>query len=97
MTHWVLLKSGKISDIKGISEIKKLGSFADIVQRLYVEDEIGIESMGTEKQVFARIYLQNDDFQNLIKDSAYIKKILQVNAVNESLIYDQLDIEEMKL
>lgn len=97
LTHWVLLKSGKIIDIKGISKIKKLDSFVDIVQRFFVEDEIGIESMGTEKQVFARIYLQNGDFHKLINDSAYIKKTLQVNAVNESLIYDQLDIEKMKL
>ena len=54
---WILLKPGKINKIQNLNKIKNNKSFIDIMQRFNIGDKIKSSFVGTEKQVFARIYL----------------------------------------
>lgn len=77
-TIWVLLKSGKISHIRGVDTIKSQPNLIYFLQRFEIGDYITNEMIGTERQVFARIYTvsenQNDSV-NLIK---YIHQNLSI-------------------
>lgn len=64
-TVWVLLNPGKIASIVGLDLIKKHKAFLDIVQRFGVGDVVDDTMLGTERQVFARIYLAAEDFDML--------------------------------
>lgn len=76
-TIWVLLTGGKIDSIQGLNEIKADETVIFILERFEVGDIISPEMLGTEKQVFARIYLvapsivavntKIDKFKNLLK------------------------------
>ena len=58
---WILLKSGLISTISGIDYITKIPAFMDIMIRFGINDLVHDSFIGTEKQVFARIYLASDN------------------------------------
>jgi biotin carboxylase len=56
-TVWFLLKKGKIKSITGIEQYKNDPAVVEMLQRFYVNDEITEEMLGTEAQVFIRIYV----------------------------------------
>lgn len=70
----VLLKKGTISQIKGVDTIKKDNSFVDILQLKNEGDTLS--EVGTLNQVFARIYLCNDDMNKLNDSIKMIKENL---------------------
>lgn len=56
-TIWVLLKSGEIGDIRGVNEyLQDPCVFASVV-RLGIGDVVLPNAVGTEQQVFARLYI----------------------------------------
>lgn len=55
-TLWFLLKQGTIEKIEGLDNLKNDPNFIDIVQRFNVGDKVQPDWIGTEKQVFARLY-----------------------------------------
>lgn len=59
-TFWVLLDSGRIQRIEGLDTIAKHPCVTSVLQRLEVGDSIDPEMIGTERQVFARIYVVAD-------------------------------------
>jgi hypothetical protein len=62
---WILLRSGLISNIEGIDYIKNMPNFMDIMIRFEVNDRVFESFIGTEKQVFARIYLAANNMSSL--------------------------------
>lgn len=55
-TVWILLKEGKVSTIKGLEELSSTGYVYKVSQRIFVGDTVDKTMIGTERQVFARIY-----------------------------------------
>jgi biotin carboxylase len=76
-TIWVLLNQGTIASIAGLDEIKADDNVVFVMERFKQGDRVKEEWVGTERQVFARIYVVSDsvldlnekiqDFQNKLK------------------------------
>ena len=64
-TLWFVLKKGTIAKIEGLDDWKKDPKVISLVQRKHEGDEIIPEWIGTEKQVFARLYLVCDSNEEL--------------------------------
>jgi hypothetical protein len=87
---WILLKAGVINKIYNLDKIKNQKSFVDIVQRFKVGDRVKSSFVGTEKQVFARIYLTSKKKSELINGINYIHKKLKILDINnKNLIIDK--------
>ena len=56
ITLWVLLKAGRVASIKGIEAIRSHPNIIEILQRFDIGDEVTADMLGTERQVFARVY-----------------------------------------
>jgi len=68
VSKWILLKEGIIVKINGIEKLKKTDRIHTINQRLFENDVIGESMIGTERQVFMRIYCRasNDKIFDLL-------------------------------
>jgi len=90
-TVWVLLNQGTIRNISGLNEIKNLESYKNIIQRFEVGDRVEEGMLGTERQVFARIYLQNSDQTKLLGDIKKLNQSIKVESIsNKTMILDSL-------
>ena len=84
---WVLLKKGTISKIKNLETILQNKNIFKIVQRLYLNDVVNNQMVGTEKQVFARFYIKSQSKNGLINLIDFIHKNLKImDKNNNSLI-----------
>jgi len=92
-TVWVLLKPGVIKAISGLDAIFQLKSYKDILIRFKEGDEVTEQMVGTEKQVFCRIYLQHPNLDQMHSDIDSINKFLEVNSSDFSMIFDLLTPE----
>jgi hypothetical protein len=96
-TVWVLLKSGKIGEVIGLDNIRKDKSVSFLMQRFDVNDVIEPEMVGTERQVFSRIYAQCDSFEQLQEKINEFQKMLTINDVyGENMIIDWVDPQKIK-
>ncbi|MDA9104639.1 hypothetical protein N9J79_02790 [Candidatus Pelagibacter ubique] len=84
---WVLLKKGTITKIKNLETILQNKNIFKIVQRLYLNDVVNNQMVGTEKQVFARFYIKSKSKNGLINLIDFIHKNLKImDKNNNSLI-----------
>ena len=91
-TIWVLLKSGTIGVVKGLDLIKSDDSVSFVMERFKENDTIEPNMIGTERQVFARIYLQCIEFEVLKEKISKFQQILEINDINgENMIIDWVD------
>ena len=93
-TLWILLKEGQIKDIKGIEHIDSDPRVVAYVQRLYVNDIIPHDWIGTEKQVMIRIYFVCETKQQLadcVKE--YQRNIQVLDAQNNDMVLNGFDID----
>ena len=80
-TLWFLSKTGKIAKIEGLENLAEDPNVITIVQRFKEGDTVLDEWIGTEKQVFARLYLCADSKESL---SVVLKKYMnQVQVIDE--------------
>lgn len=87
---WILLKAGVIKKIYNLDKIKKHKCFIGITQRFKHKDRIKHSFIGTEKQVFARIYLSSKNRDQMIRALKYIHKHLRIlDQNNNNLILDK--------
>ena len=75
---WVLLKKGTISKIENFDIISKNKNIFKIVQRLYLNNTINNQMIGTEKQVFGRFYIKSKTKKKLIDTINFIHKKLKI-------------------
>jgi hypothetical protein len=62
------------------------------MERFKEQDTIEPNMVGTEKQVFARIYLQCIEFEVLKEKISKFQQILEINDINgENMIIDWVD------
>ena len=64
-TIWVLLNQGAIASIEGLDELKADDSVVFVMERFKQGDIVKEEWVGTERQVFARIYIVSDSINEL--------------------------------
>jgi len=90
-TIWVLLKSGTIANVKGLDVIKSDKNVSFVMERFFENDIIEPNMIGTERQVFARIYLQCNEFEELKEKVIEFQQILEIKDSNgENMIIDWL-------
>lgn len=77
-TLWFLLKKGRIAKIEGLAQWKEDSDVVELIQRKYVGDEIKEEWIGTEKQVFARMYFVSDSPKKLAEELKHYQSIVKV-------------------
>ena len=91
-TIWFLSKAGKIAKIEGLDKLADDKRVITIVQRFKEGDEVKEEWIGTEKQVFARLYLCADNKEQM-KDAIneYQKKVKVMDDNGNNLILKGFD------
>ena len=95
-TIWVLLKSGTIRNVSGLDRIKSDVNVSFVMQRFSENDIIESEMIGTERQVFARIYLQCTEFEKLKEKVVEFQQILKIEDTNgDSMIIDWMSQESI--
>lgn len=77
-TIWILLKAGKISRIKGVDVIKSQPNLIYFLQRFEVNDYVTNDMIGTERQVFARIYTTSETQNDSVNLIEFIHKNLSI-------------------
>ncbi|MGB3145044.1 MAG: carbamoyl-phosphate-synthetase [Maribacter sp.] len=77
-TIWVLLKEGTINYIKGLSEIKADENVIFVLDRFKEGDVVRKEWLGTERQVFSRIYVVADSIEELNSKMSEFKNKLVI-------------------
>lgn len=80
-TIWILLKEGKITKLVGLEELIENRSAYKISQRMFLGDTVDKSMVGTERQVFARIYCD-------MKKEVYKEKIAEIKKSVQ--IFDEL-------
>lgn len=91
-TIWFLSKAGKIAKIEGLDKLADDKRVITIVQRFNEGDEVKEEWIGTEKQVFARLYLCTDTKEQM-KDAIneYQNKAKVIDDKGNSLLLKGFD------
>jgi len=77
-TIWMLLKEGVIHKIEGFSEIERDPSVFHISKRLFENDKITKDMVGTESQVMARIYISCESKEKLKNKISEIYNTIKV-------------------
>ena len=81
-TVWVLLKGGKIDSINGLDDIKADESVHFVLERFKEGDVVEPVMLGTERQVYARIYLVTNSISQVNEKIKKIKTLLQIKDSN---------------
>ena len=90
VTVWVLLSAGLIHRVSGWEAIFSLHSYKSHISRFNIGDCVTNEMLGTEKQVFARIYLQHEDISTLVDDLRFINQNLKVYSKDGDMVLDMM-------
>ena len=77
-TIWVLLKGGEIDAIKGLEQIQNDDNVIFVLDRFKTGDIVTAEMLGTEKQVFSRIYLVADNITDINKKIVEFRNLLKI-------------------
>lgn len=93
---WFLLKAGTISRIEGMAYVKENPSVVHVVQR-FTEGEVVPESaMGTERQVFLRLFIVCDNRVQLKAVVQDLQDRVKVwDETNQSMLIKGLDAEQI--
>lgn len=78
-TLWIVLRVGVIGEITGINELNMNPNVIHVMLRFKVGDSVTPEMLGTERQVFARIYTVANTVDESAKLIAFINENLFIN------------------
>lgn len=93
-TLWILLKEGEISSLEGFDILDNNPNIIHVVTRLKVGDIITKDIIGTEKQVFCRIYIvanSKNELKNILFNLQ--SKLRVISSKNENMVLNGFDIE----
>lgn len=94
-TLWILLKAGKISEIKGLENISSDTRIVANIQRLQKGDSVLSEWVGTEKQVLTRMYLVCDSKEELASClKEYQEKIKVYDENGNNLVLNGFNVDK---
>ena len=77
-TIWVLLRLGYIASVEGVETIKSHPNIIEFMQRFGAGDEVTLGMLGTERQVFARIYVVGETREHVMETVNFIHKNLDI-------------------
>lgn len=77
-TVWVLLTGGEIGAIQGLQKIKEDKDVYFVLERFKEGDTVQKEWLGTERQVYSRIYLSANSIEEVNNKIGFIKKTLKI-------------------
>lgn len=90
-TIWILLTGGEIGSIEGMQEIKDDENVIYVLERFKEGDTVQKEWLGTEKQVYSRIYVVADSILEINDKINAFKNLLEVKDTNgENMILEWL-------
>lgn len=99
---WFLLKEGTIKNIEGLDYIKNHSDVSYVIERFAEGDEITSDMIGTERQVFLRVFIKSpnrkvlrsviQDFQNRLQVTGINGENLLMPPLNPNLIEDGEDM-----
>lgn len=99
---WFLLKEGTIKSIEGLDYIKNHSDVSHVIERFNVGDEITSDMIGTERQVYLRVFMKSpnrkvlrsviQDFQNRLRVVGEDGENLLMPALNPNYIEDSEDM-----
>ena len=88
-TIWILLKPGTISIISGVDVIKSHPNVIFFLQRFQHSDTINFDMIGTERQVFARIYtVSKSEVESKNTIDFIHSNLIITSSTNENMIVD---------
>ena len=88
-TVWVLLKVGKVATISGMNTVRSHSNVIQVLQRFQTGDSLTSDMIGTERQVFARIYTVAQTPTESAELLRFINRTLSVNdELGENMILD---------
>lgn len=93
-TLWFLLKAGTIAEINGLEDIGADSRIVANIQRFSVGDTVLPEWIGTEKQVFTRLYIvcdSKEELGNTLKE--YMHKIKIVDTEGKLMQLNGFDVD----
>lgn len=95
-TIWVLLRAGTVGEINGMEAIRSQPNVIQILQRFQVGDSVTPNMVGTERQVFARIYTvarTSDESAELLR---FINDTLLIaDESGENMVLDRYEKESI--
>lgn len=93
-TLWFLLREGTISAVYGMENIEKDMRIVANIQRFSVGDIVRPEWIGTEKQVFTRLYVVCDSKKRLAETlKEYRQKIQVLDEHGKSMLLSGFDVD----
>lgn len=95
-TIWILLKAGRIGRIAGMEVIKSHANIIQVLQRFDEGSTVADSMLGTERQVFARIFTVATSRQEVAENVKFIFKHLSVTDENdENMVLDVYSPQEV--
>lgn len=93
-TYWVLLRTGTIMEVKGFEDIVNDVRVVSNIQRLHKGDSIKKDWIGTEKQVFTRLYFVCNSKEELAETmEEYRNKISIINSDGKEMVVDAMNVD----
>lgn len=90
-TIWILLTGGEIGSIEGIDKIKNDPNTVFVLERFKEGDTVEEEWLGTERQVYSRIYVVADTISEINSKINAFKEALKIKDTNgENMILEWL-------
>lgn len=94
-TLWFLLREGTIDEIRGMENIEKDKRLIANIQRFSLGGVVRPEWIGTEKQVFTRLYFVCDSKEELADAlKEYRNKIQVIDKNGESMLLNGFDVDK---
>lgn len=94
-TLWFLLRAGKIVEIKGLDSVEKDSRIVANVQRFDIGAEVLPDYVGTEKQVFSRLYIvckTKEELADTLKE--YIEKVSVLDENGTEMVLHGFNVEK---
>lgn len=89
-TLWILLREGTIGCVTGLEAIKSNPNVISVLQRFNAGDSITPDMIGTERQVFARLYTVSQTLEESNEVIEFIHRNLSIiSTKGENMILDQ--------
>ena len=88
-TLWILLKAGKLGRVAGMDAVENHPNVIMVLQRFKQGDSVTEEMLGTERQVFARIYTVAKSRKETAEVTQFIEDHLSIlDDVDENMVLD---------
>ena len=94
-TLWILLKEGEIKEIQGFEILQNNPNIIEVITRLKIGDIITKDIIGTEKQVYCRIYIaarSKNELTTIIKSLQNNLKVISTE--NQNMVLNGFNVDQ---